>query len=69
MLLLSDDLILHIPNLKMPPKHYQSSTMNLVKLQYKQLIYRNLLRFYTVKTNYEKEKCRKQSNLPSHEKE
>ena len=43
--------------------------MNSVKLQDTKLIYRNLLHFYTLATNYHKEKLRKQSHLPFHQKE
>ena len=41
----------------------------LVKLQDTKLIYRNPSNFYTLTTNYQKEKLRKQSHLKSHEKE
>ena len=37
--------------------------MNLVKLQHTKLIYRNLLHFFKLTTNYQKEKLRKQSHL------
>ena len=49
----------------MPPqKNYYISSMNLVKLQDTKLIYRNLLLIYTLTTNCQKEKLRKQSHLP-----
>ena len=38
--------------------------MNLVNFQDTKLIYRSLLHFYTLTTNYQKEKLRKQSHLP-----
>ena len=43
--------------------------MNSVKLQDTKLKYRNLLHFYTLTTNYQKEKLRKQSLLQLHQKE
>ena len=43
--------------------------MNSVKLHDTKLIYRNLLHFYTLTMNYEKEKLKKQSHLQSHQKE
>ena len=42
--------------------------MKSVKLLDTKLIYRNLLLFYTLTTKYQKEKLRKQSHLPSHQK-
>ena len=42
--------------------------MNLVKLQDTKLIDRNLLHFYTLTTKDQKEKLRKQSHLPLHQK-
>ena len=53
--------------LKMPPKIKQNSSMNVnftvnVKIQDMQLTYRNLLHFYTLTTDYQKEKLRKQSH-------
>ena len=47
----------------------QSSPINLIKLQDTNLIYRNLLHFYILIMNYQKEKLRKQSYLPYHQKE
>ena len=41
---------------------------HLVKLQDTKSIYRNLLHFYTLIMNYQKEKLRKHSHLPSHQK-
>ena len=43
--------------------------MNSVKLQDTKLIYRNLLHFYTLLTNYQKEKLRKHFHLLLHQKE
>ena len=42
--------------------------MNLVKLKDTKLIHRNLLHFYTLTTKDQKEKLRKQSHLPLHQK-
>ena len=42
--------------------------MNVVKLQDTKLTHRNLLHFYTLTTKYQKEKLKKQSHLPSHQK-
>ena len=38
--------------------------MNSVKLQDTKLVYRNLLHFYTLRINYQKEKWRKQLHVP-----
>ena len=43
--------------------------MNSVKLQDTVLIHRNLLLFYTLLMNYQKEKLKKQSHLQSYQKE
>ena len=43
--------------------------MNLVKLQDAKLIHRNLLHLYTLTMKDQKGKLRKQSHLPSHQKE
>ena len=43
--------------------------MNLIKLLDTKLIYWNQLHFYALTTKYQKEKLRKQSHLPSHQKE
>ena len=48
-------------------QHKQNSSMNLVKLQDIKLIHRNLLHFYTT-TKDQKEKWKKPSHLPSHQK-
>ena len=42
--------------------------MNSAKLKDEKLIYKNLLLFYTIITNYQKEKLRKQSHLQLHQK-
>ena len=47
---------IYIENLKMPPENYQSSSIHLVKLQDTKLIYRNLLHFCTLVTNYQKKR-------------
>ena len=54
---------------KMLPDNYQSSSMNLGKLQDTKLIHRNLLHYYTLTTKDQKNKLNKQSHLPSHQKE
>ena len=43
--------------------------MSSVKFQDTKLIYRNLFHFYTITTNYQKEKLRIQSYLPLYQKE
>ena len=53
----------------MPSENDGSSSVNLVKLQNTKLIHRNLLQFYTLTTKDKKEKLRKQSYLPSYQKE
>ena len=40
--------------------------MNLIKLQDKKLIHRNMLHFYILTMKDKKEKLRKQSHLPLH---
>ena len=50
----------------MPPKNYQSSSMNLVNFQDKKLIYRNRFHFYTLTMNCQKQKLKKQSSLQTH---
>ena len=61
--LFADDMILYVENSKDATKNYQNLSMNSVKLQDTKLIYRNLLHFYTLAVNYQKEKLRKQSQL------
>ena len=53
---------------KMLPENYQSSSMNLEKLQDTKLICRNLLHSYTLTMKDQKEKFRKQVHFPSHQK-
>ena len=71
--LFADDMILFIENpkddAKNPQKHYENSSMNLVKPQDTKLIYRNVLHFYTLIMNCEKEKLRKQFHLQVHQRE
>ena len=43
--------------------------MNSVKLQDTKITYRNSLCFYTLITNYQKDKIKKQSHLQLHQKE
>ena len=54
--------------LRMLPENYQSSSMNVVKFQDTKLTHRNPFHFYTLTTKYQKEKLKKQSHLPSHQK-
>ena len=63
--LFSDDMKI----LKTLPGNYQNSSVNLVKLLDAKLIHRNILHSYTLITKYQKEKLRKQSHLPSYQKE
>ena len=68
--LLADDMILYyIENPKDVTRNYQSSSMNSVRLQDTKLIHRYLLPHYTPTTKDHKDKLRKQSHLPSHQKE
>ena len=52
---------------KYATENYNSS-MNLVKLQVTKLIHRNLLHFYSLTTKDQKEKFKKHSHLPTHQK-
>ena len=67
--LFADDMILYIGN----PKDATRKLLELInesgKVARKKLIYRYLLYFYTLITKYQQEKLRKQSHLPSHQKE
>ena len=54
--------------LKMPPENFWSSFMYLVNLKDTKLIHINLLHFYTLTTENQKEKLRK-FHLPRHQKE
>ena len=47
----------------------QYSSMNSIKLQDTKLIHRNLSHFYTLTIKEQREKLKKQSHLPSHQKE
>ena len=67
--LYADDMTSYIENLKDPTRKLLAFIMNLVKLQNTKLIYRNPLHFYTLITKYQKEKLKKQSHLPLHQKE
>ena len=71
--LLADDMIQK--NWKRPPENYWCSSVNLVKLQNtklmhreKKLMRRDLLHSYTLTTEEQKEKLRKQSHLPEQQK-
>ena len=52
----------------MPPKNYQNSSANLVKLQETKLIHKNLLHYYILTMNYQKEKLRTPSHIQSYQK-
>ena len=67
--LFADYMILYIKNPKDATRKLLDSSMNLVKLQDTKLIHRNLLHFYTLTTKDQKEEFKKQSHLPSHQKE
>ena len=56
MSLFTNGIILYVANPKDTIKNYWSSSMNFVKLQDAKLIYRNLCHFYTLTTNYSKDK-------------
>ena len=47
----------------------QYSSMNSIKLHDTKLIHRNLSHFYTLTIKEQREKLKKQSHLPSHQKE
>ena len=61
-------MTLYIENPKISTKKLLE-LMNLVKLQDTRLIYRNLLLYYALIMNYQKEKARKPSHLKWHQKE
>ena len=54
--LLEDEMIPYVENPKDDTKNYQNSPINLVNLWDIKLTYRNLLHFYTLTMNYQKEK-------------
>ena len=63
-------MTLHLENPKDATKQLlENSSMSLVKLQDTELIYRNLLYFYTPTINYQKSKLGKQSHWQSCQKE
>ena len=63
--LLVDDMILYLQN----PKDATRKILELINEFGKVAGHRNLLHFYTLTTKDQKEKLRKQSHLPSHQKE
>ena len=66
----ADDMILYIENPEdCTRKLLEPIITNSVKLQVTKLIHRNLLHFYTLTTKDQKEKLKKQSHLPSYQKE
>ena len=67
--LFADDIILYIENPKDDTRKLLELTMNLVKFQDIKLMHRNLWHSYTPTTKNQKEKLRKQSHLPSQQKE
>ena len=62
-------MILYIENPKDATKNLLELINELVKFQDTKSLYRNMLCFYTLITNYEKEKLRKQSHSRFHPKE
>ena len=62
-------MILYIENLKDATRKLLKLINEFGKLQDTKLIHRDLLHFYTLTTKDQKEKLRKQSHLPSHQKE
>ena len=68
--LFADDMIQHRENPKDTTRKQSSSVNERPKLiQGTKLIHVSLLHFYTLTINYQKEKLRQQSNLPSYLKE
>ena len=67
--LFADDMLQYIEDPKDATRKLLELINELVKLQDTKLIHINLLHFYTLTTNYQKEKLRNQSHLPSHQKE
>ena len=65
--LFADYMILYIENPKDATRKLLE-LINLVKLQHTKLIHRNLLHSYTLTMKDQKEKLRKQSHLPWHQK-
>ena len=62
-------MILYIDDPKDAMKNHYSLSINLVNFQGTKLIYKNLLYFYILTINNQKEKLRKQTHLQSHLKE
>ena len=62
-------LILYIENSKNATRKLLELISEFSKVAGTKLIHRNLLHFYTLSTKVQKEKLRKQSHLPSHQKE
>ena len=62
------NLIIHIENPTDASRKLLSSLVNSVKFQDTKLIHRSILHSYTLTTKDEKEKLRKQSHSPSHQK-
>ena len=62
-------MILCVENPKDATRKLVDSSMNLVKFQDTKLIHRNLLHSYILTIKYQKQKLRKQSHLPLHQKE
>ena len=67
--LFADDLILYIENPKDDTRKLLELINEFGKVAGYKLVHRNLLHFYTLTTKVQKEKLKKQSHLPSHQKE
>ena len=67
--LFADDMLQQIENPKDATKKLLELINEFGKLQDAKLTHRNLLYIYTLTTNYQKEKLRKQSHSSSHQKE
>ena len=67
--LFADDMILYPENPKEPARKLLELINEFVKLQATKLIYRNVLHFYTLIMNIQKEKFNKQFHLSFHQKE
>ena len=67
--LFADDMILYPENPKEPARKLLELINEFVKLQATKLLYRNVLHFYTLIMNIQKEKFNKQFHLSFHQKE
>ena len=67
--LFEDDMMLYIENPKDATRKLLELINEMVRLQDTKLMHRNLWHSYTLTTKNQKEKLRKQSHLPSQQKE